>query len=134
MNIAQASDGFSPTNIHCLRDKSGAWAGILQLHEPLETVRRSQIYDSNMVEVELVAISCAWAYEDGRERDIEAGVFTLPEYFCVERRRRGWRYEFYNVLYIEWDSSTVACRKGLGRVDKEVWESLEHDNVNLMLG
>ena len=59
MNITHASDRFSPTNFHCLHDKSGAWAGILQVHEPLETGYRSQIYDFNMAEVELVAISRA---------------------------------------------------------------------------
>jgi len=133
-NITQASYRLTPTNLHCLRDKSGTWAGMLQIHEPLETIRGSQIYDSNMAEVELVAISCAWAYEDSMERNIQTYVFPLPEYFCLERRRRGWRYEFYNVLYIEWDSSGVAYRKGIGRVDKEIWESLEHDNINLMLG
>ncbi|KAN0090565.1 Heterokaryon incompatibility protein (HET) domain containing protein [Hyaloscypha variabilis] len=121
MNITHASDRFSPTNFHCLRDKSGAWAGILQVHEPLETGYRSQIYDFNTAEVDI-------------ERDVETGVFPLPEYFCSERKERGWRYEFYNVLYIKWDSSGVAYRKGLGRVDREIWESLKHNNINLILG
>lgn len=134
VNTIQASNALNLTNFHHVYEKSGAWAGILQILELPGTIIDSQIYGSIMAEIELVAISSAWAYEnDNTEHDPEIGLFILPEYFCSKRKRRGWRYEFYNVFWIEWDSG-VAYRRGLGRVDKEIWESLGHDNINLVLG
>lgn len=44
----------------------------------------------------------------------------------------GW-YEFYNVLWIEWKDN-IAYRKGLGRVFKEVWESQDLEQVDVILG
>jgi hypothetical protein len=42
-------------------------------------------------------------------------------------------YEWYNVLWIEWKDG-IAYRKGLGRVSKEAWESMDLEAVDVLLG
>lgn len=41
--------------------------------------------------------------------------------------------EFYNVLWVEWVDG-VAYRKGVGKVWKGAWESLEREDIDLVLG
>jgi len=41
--------------------------------------------------------------------------------------------EFYNVLWVEWVDG-VAYRKGVGKVWKGAWESLEREDIELVLG
>jgi hypothetical protein len=57
--------------------------------------------------------------------------------YCSESKLRDFpctssRYEFYNVLRIEWENG-IAYRRAFGRVLKDVWESqpLEWVDVNL---
>lgn len=42
-------------------------------------------------------------------------------------------YTFYNVLWIKWDNG-IAYRRGVGRVKRETWESMELEDVDLVLG
>lgn len=42
-------------------------------------------------------------------------------------------YTFYNVLWIKWEHG-IAYRRGVGRVKRETWESMELENVDLILG
>lgn len=42
-------------------------------------------------------------------------------------------WTFYNVLWVE-RKDGVACRKGLGRVKRKVWEALDKKDVYLVLG
>jgi hypothetical protein len=42
-------------------------------------------------------------------------------------------YECYNVLWIEWEDG-IAYRKGIGRVFKEAWESMDLEPVDVLLG
>jgi hypothetical protein len=42
-------------------------------------------------------------------------------------------YEYYNVMWIEWKNG-IAYRKAVGRVYKEAWESLELEEVDVLLG
>ncbi|KAJ0114268.1 hypothetical protein J7T55_010656 [Diaporthe amygdali] len=42
-------------------------------------------------------------------------------------------YTFYNVLWIKWEDG-IAYRRGVGRVTKETWESMELEDVDLVLG
>jgi len=42
-------------------------------------------------------------------------------------------YEFVNVLWIE-RKEDVAYRKAVGRVAKQVWESLEKETIVVVLG
>lgn len=42
-------------------------------------------------------------------------------------------YTFYNVLWVKWEDG-IAYRRGVGRVKRETWESMELENVDLVLG
>lgn len=42
-------------------------------------------------------------------------------------------YTFYNVLWIKWEDS-IAYRRGVGRVKRETWESMELEDIDLVLG
>ena len=41
-------------------------------------------------------------------------------------------FEFYNVLYIEWEDNHVV-REGLGRVEKSIWEQQDLKEVDVEL-
>ena len=108
-----------------LRDENEKWAGILLMHaeQDLESFKRE---DDGGVKVEVVAISRGHIPNDEfqhapAEMDIE------------ERPKVGELYEFYNVLWVEWKDG-VAYRRAHGRVEKGVWEGLEVEAVELVLG
>lgn len=42
-------------------------------------------------------------------------------------------FTFYNVLWIKWEDG-IAYRRGVGRVKREIWESMELKDVDLVLG
>lgn len=42
-------------------------------------------------------------------------------------------YTLYNVLWVKWDDG-IAYRRGVGRVERETWESMELEDVDLVLG
>lgn len=42
-------------------------------------------------------------------------------------------YTFYNVLWIKWEDG-IAYRRGVGHVKRETWESMELEDIDLVLG
>ncbi|CZR66273.1 uncharacterized protein PAC_16174 [Phialocephala subalpina] len=58
---------------------------------------------------------------------------TVPEWHCEERPKQAEFYEFYFVLWIEWQDG-IAYRKGLGRVEKQAWEQLSLEEIDVKLG
>lgn len=42
-------------------------------------------------------------------------------------------YTFYNVLWVKWEDG-IAYRRGVGSVKRETWESMELEDVDLILG
>lgn len=104
-----------------VRDEGGAWAGVVQLHEDLPP-------DSG-VKFELAAISLGSA----RNSSEELVYAQCPEWDHEERPKTGRDYEWYNVLWIEWKDG-IAYRKGLGRIAKGAWESLDLEWIDLILG
>lgn len=42
-------------------------------------------------------------------------------------------YTFYDVLWIKWEDG-IAYRRGVGRVKKQTWESMELEDIDLVLG
>lgn len=42
-------------------------------------------------------------------------------------------YTFYNVLWVKWEDD-IAYRRGVGRVQRETWESMELEEIDLVLG
>ena len=57
----------------------------------------------------------------------------MAEWGVVERPRGGEKYEFINVLWVDWKDG-VAFRKGVGRVCREMWERQELETIDLVLG
>lgn len=43
------------------------------------------------------------------------------------------QYTFYNVLWVKWEDG-IAYRRGVGRVKRETWESIDLEDVDLVLG
>lgn len=129
-----AADGFkNPGRKHgsmiSLRDQEGNWAGALMLHEPL--FREADRKPDDRVKMELVEIASGSARNDAR--DLEPLHQILEEWDLDERPKTGLCYEYYYVLWIEWKDE-IAYRKGLGRVEKHVWESQDRDWIDLVLG
>lgn len=117
-----------------LFDEQCGWAGVLRLHEETHDPEASQMLaqqgGAKREPCELVAISRGYAYNDG---DAEYGPEILDEWNLPERPKEGIKYEYYNVLQIEWQDQ-VAYRKALGRVRKDVWESSTLEWIDLTLG
>lgn len=42
-------------------------------------------------------------------------------------------YTFYNVLWVKWEDG-IAYRRGVGQVKRETWESMELEDIDLVLG
>ena len=42
-------------------------------------------------------------------------------------------YSFYNVMAVRWENG-IAYREGIGRVEREAWESLQKEDIELILG
>jgi len=103
-----------------LANATGEFAGVLQpqsLNPSLSFVG---------VLCELVAISRG-------SQHIESRIRLSWELREFEQLQGLEVYEFYSVLWIEWDKG-VAYRKGLGRIPKEIWEQLNLESIDLVLG
>ena len=79
--------------------------------------------------IELVAVSEGFFYNAQMGNYLDS---TLEEDH-PERPRETAKYEFYNVLCVEWEDG-VAYRKGVGRVHKEAWERQDVEWIDLMMG
>ena len=109
--------------IYLLKNGEGTWAGITYIHHSPESISKQN------QQCELVLISGGWALEGDDEK--QDGY--LPEWNYEKRPRSGDYYQFYHVLWIEWQDN-IAYRKGLGRVVKKVWDDLPKDEIDLYLG
>lgn len=112
-----------------LRDRASAWAGALNIHSPdalgpYSGIRRSW----KASQCELIAISRGYAYNR-----TERVHYDLAERSHEERPKSAERYEFYNVLWIEWKDG-IAYRKGVGRVKKSMWEAQPLEWIQVTLG
>jgi hypothetical protein len=106
-----------------LRDHAGAWAGMLNIHnhKDFETISRSKASQDNTVE--LIVISEGYS----------SNPDDIDEWFHKERTKSTEIYEFYNVLWVSWEHG-IAYRKGLGRVQKFIWEAQTIDWIKVTLG
>ena len=118
-NESSNSESFPINSLHT---SEGTWAGVIYIHHPVESATgRNQ-------QCELVLISGGFACEA-----LEEQRSWLPEWDYNERPRSGRYYEYYHVLWIEWDGN-IAYRKGLGRVVEKVWDDLPKEEIDLHLG
>lgn len=104
--------------------ESGRWAGVLRLNYAAYHDHRSSHRGKR---VELVEISA------GSTTNQAMGEESFDEWNSPECPRHTGVYEFYNVLWVEWEEG-VAYRKALGRVEKSVWERKEKEEIDLVLG
>ena len=118
-----SEDHSSSLRIH-LWDDRGNRAGSLQLHDSaLANFKNGR--DSR--EFELVSISF------GRATPKSSGYGRREWFLTAPDQQDGDLYEYYNVLYIEWEED-VAYRKGMGKVNKEAWERQATEWIDLKLG
>ncbi|KAH6670195.1 heterokaryon incompatibility protein-domain-containing protein [Halenospora varia] len=85
------------------------------------------------------------------EASINRGVYSListsrcvrlnrcpigpPGWDDKDRPRATTLYEYYYVLWVDWDSEhSYWCRKGLGHVIRDVWEQMDLNWVDITLG
>lgn len=113
-----------------LLGENGEWIGALELHEDLtsydSTNRKShRLIGTRFELVEIGEGDCA----NGRAM----GFPSIPEYGLKARPKTGSFYQFYYVLWIEWESE-IAYRRGLGRVMKRAWEAQDLEDIDLMMG
>jgi hypothetical protein len=81
-----------------------------------------------MGKYELIAISRVSVRTD----DPDCHTFSEWEHFN-SRPEVGELYEFYNVLWIEWEDG-IAYREGLGRILKLMWEKHSSEVIDVTLG
>ncbi|KAJ3579492.1 hypothetical protein NPX13_g1073 [Xylaria arbuscula] len=107
--------------LHLYND-SGDWAGIVISNEAKESQTRSR-------EVcECIVISEGFAWRDTCDEET-----ILEEWNQVNVIKSLPKYEFYNILWIEWERG-IAYRKAVGRVWREAWKQLETLNIDVILG
>jgi hypothetical protein len=107
----------------CLRDVSGNCVGVLL---PQDQEDMSHLSESNRKpqKIEVVEISRIICTQLGRGYDGEITYGILPMHTP---------YEYYNVLWINWDMG-VVYRRGLGRILRDKWEQIRETQViELML-
>jgi hypothetical protein len=110
-----------------VRDNSGPWAGILNPHneQDLALLLRDAGPFPRKPIIELIAISRGSAY------NARYGT-SLDEWRLEERPKSFENYEYFNVLWIEWDDG-IAYRKALGRIVMEIWERQVLELVDVTL-
>ncbi|KIN08923.1 hypothetical protein OIDMADRAFT_153536 [Oidiodendron maius Zn] len=114
-----------------IRNSKGTWIGELRLHDnkiPTKNLSQSHQGSESGDLCELIAISWGYFYEKW-----DWSVFQIDEWNHKERPRDSEKYEFYNVLWVEWQDG-IAYRKACGRVMKSAWECQELEWVDLVLG
>ncbi|KAK1961804.1 heterokaryon incompatibility protein [Colletotrichum sublineola] len=104
------------------------WAGVLRLHSHDYLETRNLDPAKGPIEVQLIAISRGFI-----PNDLEYNGGNFAEYAREERPKHGQRYEFYNVMWINWRDG-IAFREGLGRVRKETWDALQAPTIDIILG
>jgi len=108
--------------LHSLSTSQGKWAGIIYVHHPLESASKHDRL------CELILISGGFALEGDNE---QRG--WIPEWDFAQRPRSEDYCCFYHVLWIEWQGN-IAYRRGLGRVNQKVWDSISKEEVEVLLG
>lgn len=109
-------------SLYNIEDSSGDWAGVLYSND------FDKLPADEGEHCEFVIVSGGVTYKD--DIDDHNG---LEEWAESSEIRNLDRYEFYNVLWIEWRGA-VAYRRGLGRVWKDAWERQPTQETDVVLG
>ncbi|KAF2240970.1 HET-domain-containing protein [Trematosphaeria pertusa] len=116
-------NGYRP--ILSLRIERNIWAGILQPHDSLDA--SSGTLQEPTGAVELVEIARGFC------RDTTSPWPGIEEIRHPERPKAGQWYEYYWVMWVGWDNG-IAYRRGLGRVQRQLWEEQRGELFYLLLG
>ncbi|EDU39818.1 conserved hypothetical protein [Pyrenophora tritici-repentis Pt-1C-BFP] len=116
-------NGYRP--ILSLRIDRKVWAGILQPHDSLDASNET-LQDPTRA-VELVEIARGFC------RDTTSPWPGIEEIRHPERPKAGQWYEYYWIMWVEWGNG-IAYRKGLGRVQRQLWEEQRGELFYLLLG
>ena len=109
-----------------LRDQEGFWVGVLLLHNEADLASLEKVSPSGP-RVELVAISRGQVPNSSKD-------LAFMELSHAEFPKTSKLYEFYNVLWIEWQDG-IAYRRAHGRVLRNMWEKHpELEPVAFVLG
>ncbi|EHK49702.1 hypothetical protein TRIATDRAFT_270860 [Trichoderma atroviride IMI 206040] len=119
----------------CVGD--GTWAGILIDDRLDQSFTQRSDEKCEVIAIAEGRIFCIRNYIDwpelamplqapflGRPRPKLHGTFTNLDDFC---------YEFYFILWIGWIDG-IAYRRGIGRVFKSIWESMDLEEIQVDLG
>ena len=88
-------------HIYPLHTSEGTWAGIIYVHHSPESASEQNR------QFELVLISGGWAFENDEKQRV-----WIPEWDHEQRPRSGDYYNFYHVLWIEWQDNIAYPLSG----------------------
>ncbi|KAK8051475.1 heterokaryon incompatibility protein-domain-containing protein [Apiospora rasikravindrae] len=120
-NIA-TNTSAEPASLYHIRYASGEWAGVL-LSNDFDTPPAGE-----HERCEFVVVSGG-----STSKDDPGDHNGLEEWSQVPHIQVLSTYDFYNVLWIEWDDG-VAYRKALGRVWKDSWDRQPTEVIDVVLG
>jgi hypothetical protein len=109
-----------------LRVDGKMWAGIIQPHDGLDSSGETLQDLTNAIELVEIARGGCSETPDEYSSNIE-------EIMHPERPKKGQWYEYYWVMWVGWIDG-IAYRKGLGRVQRQIWEEQRGEPFDLMLG
>ncbi|KAF2967175.1 hypothetical protein GQX73_g6400 [Xylaria multiplex] len=105
-----------------LHSSNGDWAGVLISNGAEES------FGTNYKACDCVVVSGGTTWKDRNDEETD-----FEEWAQVDVIKSLPRYEFYNVICIEWELG-IAYRKAVGRVWKEAWEQLDTSDIEVTLG
>jgi hypothetical protein len=111
-----------------LLDQSGIWIGALDLHE--EPPKGDE---ADWTKHRLIGAAFEMVDVGAGRCPAEHSCPQMNEWLLKERPRTGEYYEWIYTLWIEWEDG-IAYRKGLGRIVKAAWETLNKEEIDLILG
>ncbi|OJD40454.1 heterokaryon incompatibility protein [Diplodia corticola] len=104
------------------------WAGVLRLHSRDYLAKAGIDPAESKHALQLIALS-----RGSIPNGLDYGNSYIEEYLTEQRPRQEKMYEYYNVMWITWEAG-VARREAVGRVHKDMWESLEPSVIDVVIG
>lgn len=118
-----------------LLDEGGKWVGAMS-YPSLELSTEDGVDGSSSqgARLELIAIAGGKVRNDCFPTESMFGYWnSIPEWEHEDRPKDGEFYEFYFVLWVEWDGG-IAYRRSLGRVDQSAWLQVQGEEIDVVLG
>lgn len=123
------------------------WVTTARSGSPVEVEVEDPNVDGLLVDIEGKIVGILWI-SDTEDRQLvvryerqpnEAGypcelvAISKGNVFACPLEPEKETFIFYNVLWIKWEDG-IAYRRGVGRVKRKIWESMELEDVDLVLG